>query len=334
MPHGTGLISFPGLGIHDLDINRVAFTIFGRDIYWYGIFIAMAFFLGVMIASNLAKKSGLNPDCIIDMALITTPVAVIGARAYYVLTTLDQYDSFYEMIAIWNGGIAIYGAILAGLPVVAIFCKVKKIPLLTLLDCVAPALILGQCIGRWGNFVNQEAFGEATTLPWGMELLVDGTLTTVHPTFFYESLWNGIGFLLLMYIFKKKTWDGKVFWSYMGWYGFGRFFIEGLRVDSLYVGTFRISQIVAVVAVAFAIVMIARGGNGKRLKTSGGDSEGDVIVPSGDAPKVAEQTDGVTETTESDDKVEAMAEEIKSETTAEGSAEGAQSDINDISDEV
>ena len=166
MPHGYGAISFPGLGIYDLEINRVAFSVFGKDIYWYGIIIATGFFLGVMLAAGLAKRSGIDPDRIIDLTLIATPVAIIGARAYYVLTTLGEYDSFYEVIAIWNGGIAIYGAIIAGLAVILIYCRVKKLPLMRVLDCLAPAVILGQAIGRWGNFINQEAFGEVCDLPW------------------------------------------------------------------------------------------------------------------------------------------------------------------------
>ena len=258
MPHGYGAISFPGLGIYDLEINRVAFSVFGKDIYWYGIIIATGFFLGVMLAAALAKRSGIDPDRIIDLTLYATPVAIIGARAYYVLTTLGEYDSFYEMIAIWNGGIAIYGAIIAGLAVVLLYCRVKKLPLMRVLDCLAPAVILGQAIGRWGNFVNQEAFGEVCDLPWRMELVINGKITAVHPTFFYESLWNAIGFVLLLMIFRRKKRDGQVFWSYMGWYGFGRFFIEGLRTDSLYVGQFRISQLVAVAAVVISLVMLLK----------------------------------------------------------------------------
>lgn len=256
MPHGYGAISFPGLGIYDLEINRVAFSVFGKDIYWYGIIIATGFFLGVMLAAALAKRSGIDPDRIIDLTLYATPVAIIGARAYYVLTTLGEYDSFYEMIAIWNGGIAIYGAIIAGLAVVLLYCRVKKLPLMRVLDCLAPAVILGQAIGRWGNFVNQEAFGGACDLPWRMELVINGNVTAVHPTFLYESLWNAIGFVLLLMVFRRKKRDGQVFWSYMGWYGFGRFFIEGLRTDSLYVGQFRISQLVAVAAVVISLVML------------------------------------------------------------------------------
>ncbi|HWQ51500.1 MAG TPA: bifunctional methylenetetrahydrofolate dehydrogenase/methenyltetrahydrofolate cyclohydrolase FolD [Terriglobales bacterium] len=272
MPHGYGAISFPGLGIYDLEINRVAFSVYGKDIYWYGIIIATGFFLGVMLAARLAKRSGIDPDRIIDLTLIATPVAIIGARAYYVLTTLGEYDSFYEMIAIWNGGIAIYGAILSGLAVVLLYCRIKKLPLMRVLDCLAPAVILGQAIGRWGNFVNQEAFGGPCDLPWRMELVINGEVTAVHPTFLYESLWNILGFVLLLLVFRRKKRDGRVFWSYMGWYGFGRFFIEGLRVDSLYVGQFRISQLVGVAAVAISIIMLLRknkdAGDGTALEAS------------------------------------------------------------------
>jgi len=286
MPHGYGAISFPGLGIYDLEINRVAFSVFGKDIYWYGIIIATGFFLGVMLASRLAKRSGIDPDRIIDLTLFATPVAIIGARAYYVLTTLGEYDSFYEMIAIWNGGIAIYGAIIAGLAVVLIYCRVKKLPLMRVLDCLAPAVILGQAIGRWGNFVNQEAFGGVCDLPWRMELVINGEVTAVHPTFLYESLWNAIGFVLLLIIFRHKKRDGQVFWSYMGWYGFGRFFVEGLRTDSLYVGQFRISQLVGVAAVAVSLVMLL-----KKNKNVKGESADAALDGSGSA-QMAKIIDG------------------------------------------
>ncbi|MBQ2697581.1 MAG: prolipoprotein diacylglyceryl transferase, partial [Clostridia bacterium] len=176
-------VSFPGLGLGPFELNRVAFTIFGKEVYWYGVIIATGFFLGVSLALKLAELNGLDPDKIFNVVLITAPVAIVGARVYYVMTTLERYDSFYEMIAIWNGGIAIYGAVLAGMACIAVLCKLWKLPLLKVLDIAAPAVILGQGIGRWGNFVNREAFGGPTRNLFRMELIIDGVPTAVHPTF-------------------------------------------------------------------------------------------------------------------------------------------------------
>lgn len=256
--HGTGTISFPGLGIGEFSVSRVAFTVFGREVYWYGVLIATAFLLGVMLSLRLAKENGVDQDHLLNLVLITTPVAIVGARVYYVLTTLDQYDSFYEMIAIWNGGIAIYGAILAGMASFFIYCKAKKLSFLKVLDVAAPSVILGQGIGRWGNFFNQEAFGRATDLPWRMELVIGGVRQGVHPTFLYESLWDLAGCALLLWIFFHRRADGQTAFSYFLWYGVGRFFIEGLRTDSLYVGSFRISQLVSIGLCLIAVVMLWR----------------------------------------------------------------------------
>ncbi|MBQ3077485.1 MAG: prolipoprotein diacylglyceryl transferase [Clostridia bacterium] len=251
-------VSFPGLGLGPFELNRVAFTIFGKEVYWYGVIIATGFFLGVSLALKLAELNGLDPDKIFNVVLITAPVAIVGARVYYVMTTLERYDSFYEMIAIWNGGIAIYGAVLAGMACIAVLCKLWKLPLLKVLDIAAPAVILGQGIGRWGNFVNREAFGGPTRNLFRMELIIDGVPNAVHPTFLYESVWDLVGCALLVWIFFHKKADGQTTYGYFLWYGIGRFFIEGLRTDSLYVGTFRISQLVSLALIAVALVGFAR----------------------------------------------------------------------------
>ncbi|MBQ6000531.1 MAG: prolipoprotein diacylglyceryl transferase [Clostridia bacterium] len=268
--HGSGTIAFPGLGIGEFSLNRVAFRIFGKEIYWYGILIAAGFFLAVLLAQKLGEHNGLDSDDILNMVLIAAPVAIVGARAYYVLTTLDQYHSLYEVIAIWNGGIAIYGAILAGMAVLILYSLVKKLPILKVLDVAAPCVILGQAIGRWGNFVNQEAFGRETALPWRMELLINGVRTCVHPTFLYESLWDFAGLLLLVWVFYHCRAEGETTCLYFFWYGVGRFFIEGLRTDSLYLGSFRISQLVSVALCIAAVALYSRVSK-KRAGTAKGD---------------------------------------------------------------
>ncbi|NLT57658.1 MAG: prolipoprotein diacylglyceryl transferase [Clostridiales bacterium] len=264
-------------------MDRVAFTVLGRDIYWYGVIIALGFLLGTLLGLKLAERSGVDQDDLLTAVLISTPVAILGARLYHVLTSLEHYHSLYDVLAIWEGGLAIYGGILAGGLCFVLCCRWKALPPLKCLDCAAPAVILGQAIGRWGNFFNQEAFGTVTDLPWRMELLIGGVKTAVHPTFLYESIWNFAGLLMLLALFKRRRFDGQVFWAYMGWYGFGRFFIEGLRVDSLYVGSFRISQVLGIALFALSVGVLLLGGRrvpkektetgpeGPKEETIGGD---------------------------------------------------------------
>lgn len=250
-------VSFPGLGIGEFSFDPVAFElpIFGGlEVHWYGIIIVTGIILAFIYATFKAKYEGVSFDHLLDITIFTVVFAVIGARLYYVLTSLDQYDSFLEMISIWNGGIAIYGAIIAGAITVYAVCKYKKISYLKMFDAAAPAVMIGQIIGRWGNFCNGEAFGtvvsESSPLYFlRMGLISNNTgseMTYVHPTFLYESLWNLVGFILIHFLYKKKKFDGQVVLMYVTWYGFGRMFIEGLRTDSLYIpGTvFRISQVI------------------------------------------------------------------------------------------
>ena len=261
-------ISFPGLGIGEFLVNRTAFGIGGLTVYWYGIIICTAIICGFAFAYMRMKKIGITGDDLADLILFCVPSAIIGARVYYVLTSLDSYDSFGEMIAIWNGGIAIYGAVIAGVAAFTLVCRYKKKPLLKMYDCASPGLILGQIIGRWGNFFNAEAFGVADRYEMlGKNFDISGTIennplrmtingTMVHPTFLYESLWNLCGFALMNLFFKKKAFDGEVLLWYVGWYGLGRFFIEGLRGDSLYVGNIRISQLLALLCFVFALCTV------------------------------------------------------------------------------
>lgn len=242
-------ISFPGLGIEPFSLDSVAFRIFGFPVAFYGVIITLGIVLATLYVIWRAKQNGITADTILDIALLVVPCGVVGARLYYVLTSLDRFDSFGEIFDIRSGGLAIYGGIIGGAIAVIIMARLKKINFFLLADMITPAVLIGQILGRWGNFFNAEAYGSATELPWRMGLLKGGEWIYVHPTFLYESLWNLLGLVLIniFYGLKKekthKKYDGQIFLMVFAWYGFGRMFIEGLRTDSLYVGPFRISQV-------------------------------------------------------------------------------------------
>lgn len=241
----------------ELNIDSVAFHLGSKPIYWYGIIIAIALLSGYFISSYIAPKSGLTRDSILDVVLYGTPSAIICARLYYVIFSLSDYkDNPMKIFAIWEGGIAIYGAIIGAALAAYIYSRIKKLDWKNVFDVSIIGVILGQAIGRWGNFFNKEAYGTQTALPWKMGLYEQGELVYVHPTFLYESLWNLIGLLVLLYINKNKKFNGQTFYSYLVWYGIGRFFIEGLRTDSLYLGAFRVSQLLALVTAVIGIVLI------------------------------------------------------------------------------
>jgi len=257
----TNIISFPGLGIGEMKLKEVAFNILGKDVAWYGIIITIGIILSFWYVHWRATKfEGVKSDDVFDYAIFAVVMAIIGARAYYVLTTLDvyEYKTFYDVIAIWNGGLAIYGGLIAGCVTVIIVSVVKKINPLKILDPLGPGVMIGQAIGRWGNFVNAEAFGRETTLPWRMGIQNIYHLDTiyVHPTFLYESLWNIIGFLIINATYKHKRFNGQPLFMYVSWYGFGRMLIESLRTDSLYVGPFRISQLIGFVTFIAGIICL------------------------------------------------------------------------------
>ncbi len=262
----TTVVSFPGIGIGEMTINRVAFElpIFGGiEVRWYGIILTLGIIAGFCYALYRAKFEGFTTDDVIDYAIVTVVLAIIGARTYYVLTTLDEglYNSFYDVIAIWEGGIAMYGSIIGGaiaLLLVSKFKKFGKDRVVKIFDMVAPGVMLGQIIGRWGNFVNGEAHGVETAENFflRMGLNYGGEVTYYHPTFLYESLWNLVGFILINIFYKKKKFDGQIVLMYLAWYGFGRMFIEGLRTDSLYVGAFRISQVVGFLCFVICTALI------------------------------------------------------------------------------
>ena len=248
-------IGFPNLGL-EFTLSRVACTVLGKDIYWYGIIICAGFILAALYVNSRTKDFGITSDNLTDCLIICVPLGIICARIYYVVFEWGYYAQHPgEIIAIWKGGIAIYGGIIGTLIGLFVYSRVKKLSLASLCDLAAFGLLIGQCIGRWGNFVNGEAHGGPTTLPWGMT--IDGQ-SMVHPTFLYESLWNLAGFVLLHFYSKKRRFKGEIALLYAAWYGAGRAWIEGLRTDSLYIGSVRVSQLLAIISCLAAVAVLAR----------------------------------------------------------------------------
>ena len=257
-------VSFPKLGL-DFTINRVAFSVFGVDIYWYALLIMTGFLLAVLYAWRSKKTFNVKMDPLIDIVLVGLFFGIVGARIYYVIFRWNSYNSFWDMINIRDGGLAIYGGVILAFISGLIMCKyVEKVEILPVFDVAAVGFLIGQGIGRWGNFMNQEAFGSETSLPWGMYSantvyyeMVDGVSrkvgpTTVHPCFLYESLWCLGGFLLLHFISRRYyRFKGQMFLSYLVWYGLGRAWIEGLRTDSLWLvdNVIKVSQLLAILCV-------------------------------------------------------------------------------------
>jgi prolipoprotein diacylglyceryl transferase len=235
-------------------MNPVAFTIFGVDIMWYGVLISTGVLLGVVFALRECKRIGFKEDNLLDFLLYAIPAAIVGARAYYVIFSWDFYSKNPDQIInIRNGGLAIHGALIAGVIVGILFCKIRKIKVLELLDIVMPSVALGQAIGRWGNFINQEAHGGPTDLPWG--IIVNGQ--KVHPTFLYESVIDFFIFLFLIWFRKnKKTTDGQVLGLYLILYSAGRFLVEGLRTDSLMFLGMRVAQLISLGSILLGVLLL------------------------------------------------------------------------------
>ena len=255
-----GTISFPGL-FGDNGINPPSYFSLGPlNIHWYGVIIALGFLLALTYCSRRAKSFGIKEDDLYDMVLWGLPLGIVGARLYYIIFYPDMFRDagFMDYIAVWNGGLAIYGGIIAAFLTVLVCTKLKKISTLAVLDIVSLGFLIGQSIGRWGNFMNREAHGCETDLPWRMGLTYGGVTTCYHPTFLYESLWNVLGFVLLHFLSKKRKYDGEVFLAYLAWYGLGRAMIEGLRTDSLYIpGTqIRVSQLLAAVTCLASVIIL------------------------------------------------------------------------------
>ena len=306
MNYRDAAISFPFLG-EDFVINPPThITVFGRSIYWYGIIIGLGFLLAEMYALKRSKQFGLTQDNILDMLICAVPSAIIGARLYYVVFNPDEYfgaGKWGNVVKIWEGGLAIYGGIIFAVAATIIVCRVRKIPLLPMLDIGGLGLLIGQAVGRWGNFMNREAFGRTTEVFCRMGLTLPGQETIyVHPTFLYESIWNAVGFVILHFVSKKwRKFDGQIFIMYIGWYGLGRFFIEGLRTDSLYIlGTdIRVSQLLAIICFGAAVILLLRSFITKRgnypplassmawtsapVNNNGNDNSADLSISSTDA---------------------------------------------------
>lgn len=279
------IVSFPGLGINGLKVNSVCFTIGSLQVTWYSVIITTGILLAALYVWFRFKEAGLSTDDLIDFALFVVPSGIIGARLYYVLFKLEYYlDDPKQIFMVWEGGLAIYGGIITGGIAAVLVARHKKIKMLKILDMLAPAVMMAQALGRWGNFANVEAFGGPTRLPWRMcsksiemDFISKGLVTDVevfneqavgaHPTFLYESLWNIIGFLVIYFVFVRKKnlhkIDGQIFYSYLIWYGLGRLWIEGLRTDSLYLieDVIRVSQLVALLSFLAGIGLMIWGFN-------------------------------------------------------------------------
>ena len=251
------VISFPSLGI---SVNPPRSISLGPlNIYFYGIIIACGLVLAVLYCMNRSKEFGIQEDDILDGVLWVTPFAICCARAYYCIFAWHEYAADpISVLYIWNGGLAIYGGVIGALIGVSVLCKLKKIKLPAMLDLVLLGFLIGQSIGRWGNFMNREAFGAPTDSFFRMGLYntVTGQTEYYHPTFLYESVWNLCGFVLLHFLSKRRKYDGQIALCYAAWYGLGRCLIEGLRMDSLYWGSFRVSQVLAGVSCVVAVIVL------------------------------------------------------------------------------
>ena len=253
-------IAFPNLGI-EFNVNRIAFHIFQKPIYWYAIIIMTGFLLALLFVSKTCKKRGVSPDTVFDIAFWGLIFGIIGARLYYVIFDPDCLEgNILNIVKLWEGGLAIYGGIIVAVITAVIYCRIKKLPVLKTFDVCAPGLLIGQAVGRWGNFVNAEVYGRETEVLFGMS--INGA-QCVHPLFLYESVWNVVGLILILLFRDKKKNDGQVFFFYTLWYAIGRLFLEGMRQPEyiLYLidGKLGISQavsalIIVISAVAFIVL--------------------------------------------------------------------------------
>jgi phosphatidylglycerol:prolipoprotein diacylglycerol transferase len=244
-------------------MDPIAFNIFGLDVRWYGIFIAIGMMVGILLADFTSKLKNVNYDELLNITLISFPIAIIGARTYYVIFEFNQYkDNLMGVFNIRQGGLAIHGGVIFGMLAAFIYTRYKKENLLEFIDVAAPSIIIGQAIGRWGNFFNSEAHGGVVTKSFISKfpefiqngMLIDGYY--YHPTFLYESIWNIIVCLVLIYLLTKTFKRGTVFFSYVGLYSIGRFFIEGLRTDSLMFLGIRVAQLISLAGIALWIIFL------------------------------------------------------------------------------
>ena len=257
-PRDLSTITFPSLGIEINPPRGIPFD--DPRVYFYGLIIAAGLMLAVLYSCRRSKEFGIKEDDLLDGVLWVTPFAVICARAYYCIFAWHEFaNDPISVLYIWKGGIAIYGGVLGAVLGILVFCRIKKIKVATVLDMVMLGFLIGQSLGRWGNFFNREAFGAETDsfLRMGLYNAYTGVTKYYHPTFLYESLWNAVGFVMLHFLSKKRKYDGQIALGYAAWYGLGRCIIEGLRMDSLYWGNFRVSQVLAAVTcVAAAAILL------------------------------------------------------------------------------
>ena len=338
-------LSFPGLGIPPFHVDRIAFRAGPFTVAWYGVLITCGMILAVLCAVRLSKREGISLDDITDFAFYVILSGVVGARAYYVIFTWNKYGylvtegsffhnlarTLYNCIAVWEGGLAIYGGVLAGLCCGYLFAKKRGIPFLKIFDILAPCVLIGQVIGRWGNFINVEAYGSETTLPWRMGILQYSSALSgsgeaallsehyVHPTFLYESLWNLAALILVLaLLYPRKKFDGQIFCFYLVWYGFGRMLIEGLRTDSLMLGDLRVSQGVGFLSLVLGILIftiLAKKHKAEHpSKADGGEYKPVYEGADGDPEKPAESAGpAVADESEETEKTEANENETENE---------------------
>ena len=254
--------NYQGISLLGLELNPDRVLQIGSfSIHYYGLIIAIGLALAVVYGLRRKKVFGLTEDDILDGALLIVPFAIICARAYYCAFSWDSFkDDPISVLYIWNGGLAIYGGVIGAAIGILVYCKVKKISIGATLDLVALGFLIGQAIGRWGNFMNREAFGAPVSrdyfLAMGLFNRYLGEYQYFHPTFLYESLWNAVGFVALHFLSKKRQYDGQIALGYVAWYGLGRTIVEGLRTDSLWWGPFRVSQLLAAVSCIAAVVVL------------------------------------------------------------------------------
>lgn len=252
-------VSFNKLGIGKIFLRDYAFSVFGLKIKWYALIICCAILISFFCGLFLAKKLHIKKENFLDVVTIGTITGIIGARFYYVLFNFEEFSN--NLLSVFNlraGGLAIYGALIFSFACALIFCRVKKIKFLPISDLASICFLLGQAIGRWGNFVNVEAYGSKTNSLFGMSSnAIPNEIQPAHPTFFYESLWCFLGFIFLIYFLKRRIFHGQIFLIYLSWYGFGRFFIEGLRTDSLWLikNTVKVSQLLSLLIFCISVVV-------------------------------------------------------------------------------